>query len=132
MTETQVTRTVNTQQVPGAVVQQEKVSTSNQVDGQVYALAKANQAIWLIAHVIAILLALRFVFLILGANMTGIVLFIYNLSGVFVLPFRGIFPSPRTGEFYLDTAALLGIALYYLLAFILVKVFALFSRTAEV
>jgi hypothetical protein len=132
MTETQVTRTVNTQRVPGAVVQEERVATSNAVDPQVYAVAKTNQVIWFFAHVIGIVLALRFVFLLLGANMVGIVLFIYNISSVFVLPFRGIFPSPRTGEFYFDTAALLGIVLYYLLAFLLTKLMLLFSRTAEV
>jgi len=132
MTETKVTRTVSTHQTPQATVQQGQVSTSNQVDSEVFVLAKTHQVIWFIAHLIAIILGLRFVFLLLGANLTGIVLFIYNLSSVFVLPFRGIFPSPTTGEFYLDSAALLGIALYYLLAFLLVKGMALFSKTAEV
>ncbi|MDQ3008791.1 MAG: hypothetical protein M3Q81_04315 [bacterium] len=132
MIQTQVTRTVNTQEIPGATVQQENVTTSNQIDTQDYTLLKVNQVIWFFAHLIAGLLALRFVFLLLGANMTGIVLFIYNISSIFVLPFRGIFPAPTTGEFYMDTAALLGIALYYLLAFLLVRGLALFSRSAEI
>ncbi len=130
MIETQVTRTVSTQQTPGGNVQQEQVSTAQTVDPAVYTQAKINQVVWFLAHLIAIILGLRFVFLLLGANLRGIVLFIYNLSNVFVLPFRGIFPAPAAGEFYMDSAALLGIALYYLLAYIIVKAAAVFSRTA--
>ena len=43
-------------------------------------------------------------------------------------PFRGIFASPTTGEFYFDTAALLGIVMYYLLVFLIVKALELFSK----
>lgn len=131
MTETNVTRTVSNQKVGNTQVQQETVSAGQTIDQGEFTLAKLAQAIWFLAHFIAILLGLRFLFLLLGANMTGIVLSIYNISSVFVLPFRGIFPSPRTGEFYFDTAALLGILLYYLLAFILVKLLGIFSKNTE-
>lgn len=129
MTETQLTRTVQTQQVPGGSLQQEKVSTVRPGDAEMSAQAKIIQVIWFFAHLIAAILALRFVFLALGANMVGLVSFIYSISTFFVLPFRGIFPSPRTGEFYFDSAALLGIILYYLAAFLLVKVIGLFSKS---
>jgi len=128
MIETQTTRTVSNQQAGDTVVQQENVATAQVVDTQEFTIAKLGQVIWFMAHFVAILLGLRFLFQILGANLTGIVLLIYNISGIFVLPFRGIFPAPRAGEFYFDTAALLGIALYYLLAFLIIRGLYRFSK----
>lgn len=129
MSNTEVTRTVQSnRQVGGTVVQEESVSTGQVIDQQEYSLLKAAKFLWYIAHFISILLALRFVFLLLGANITGIVRIIYDLGGVFVMPFRGIFASPTTGEFYFDSASLLGIAMYYLLVFLIVKALELFSK----
>jgi hypothetical protein len=131
MTETQVTKTVSSQRVGGTNIKQETVASGEVMEQGEFTLAKLSQFVWYLAHFIAIILFLRFIFLLLGANMRGIVLFIYDVSNVFVLPFRGIFPSPRTGELYFDSAALLGIALYYLLAFLLAKALVLFSKNTE-
>jgi len=132
MPETVVTRTTSNQQVGGTNVQQEAVNSEVHVDGQEFTIAKANQVLWFIGHIIAVLLALRFIFLILGANMRGIVLFIYELSGVFILPFSGIFPSARTGEFFFDSAALLGILMYYLLILLITNALLLLSKRTNV
>lgn len=128
----QTVRTVKNQKVGDTSVQSEQVAQENVVDSGEFTLAKLNQVFWFVGHFIATLLFLRFIFLMLGANLTGIVRLIYDLSGVFILPFRGIFPSPRAGEFYFDTAALLGIVMYYLLIFLLVNVLQLFSKRAVV
>ena len=129
MPNTEVTRTVQSnRQVGGTAIHEEAVSSEQVIDKQEYSLLKAAKFLWYISHFIAIVLVLRFVFLLLGANITGIVRVIYDLGGVFVLPFRGIFPSPTTGEFYFDSAALLGIAMYYLLVFLVVKALELFSK----
>lgn len=132
MQETNVTRTVSNQRVGNTSVRQEQVTSENLIDKDEFTLAKLNQFVWYLTHFIAILLGLRFLFLFLGANITGIVLFIYDLSSIFVLPFRGIFPSPRTGEFFFDSAALLGIVLYYLFAYILTRILILFSKRTDV
>lgn len=135
MAETQIVRTVQNQQAGNTAVQKEAVVRNDKVtigDTHEFTLAKFEQIFWFIGHFIMALLTLRFVFLALGANLTGIVLFIYNLSSVFVLPFRGIFPSPRAGEFFFDSAALLGIGMYYLIIFLLIGIIRLFSkRTPE-
>lgn len=131
MAKASVTRTVSTQQVGDTNVQQERVVTSESPTPD-FALAKVAQLIWFVIHFIAIILGLRFLFLVLGANITGIVKVIYDLSSLFVMPFQGIFPSPRTGEFFFDSASVVGILLYYLLGLILTRVLVLLSSSTEV
>jgi hypothetical protein len=128
MIETQVIRTVKNEQAGGTAVQKEQVVSGKNADPQEFTLAKLEQLFWFVGHFIAALLTLRFIFLALGANLTGIVLFIYNLSSVFVIPFRGIFSSPQAGEFFFDTAALLGIGMFYILIFLVVNILRLFSK----
>lgn len=128
MEEVKVRRAVSANQVGNTKVVSEDVVQEHVADPQEFSLAKAAQVLMYFAHFIAILLGLRFIFLLLGANLRGIVLFIYNLSEVFVQPFKGIFPSPAAGGAYFDSAALLGIVIYYLLAFLIIKGIALFSR----
>jgi hypothetical protein len=114
MEKASVTRTVSNKQVGGTQVQKEEIVTD---EGQHpdFALAKVAQLVWYVIHFIAIVLGLRFAFLLFGANITGIVSVIYNFSSLFVMPFSGIFPSPRMGESFFDSASLIGIVLYYLL-----------------
>jgi hypothetical protein len=104
------------------------METHAHTDHKDFGIAKTSQVIWFIAHFISILLGLRFLFLALGANITGVVAMIYNTSTIFVYPFKDIFPSPQTGQFFFDTAALLGILMYYLLAFLLIRALLLFSK----
>ncbi len=124
----QSVRTVQTKQVGNTAVRKEQVSEGVVADPQEFGLAKISQVLWFIGHLIALLLGLRFLFLALGANMRGIVLFVYQVSSVFVFPFRGIFPSPREGEFYFDTAAILGILMFYILIFVITSALGLFSK----
>lgn len=131
MTETNVQKTYKTKNLGNTVVEEETVAVSEDVDPGEYMLAKISQVLWFVGHLIAILLGLRFLFLLLGANLTGIVLFIYNITNVLVLPFRGIFPSVREGVSFFDTAALLGIVMYYLAILLLDRILALFSKSTE-
>ncbi len=132
MTETTVRKTVKTKRFGNTDVIEEKVNATEEEDPGEFALAKFSQFFWFIGHVIAVLLALRFIFLLLGANLTGIVLFIYNITNVLVAPFRGIFPNVRTGESFFDTAALLAIIMYYLAILLIDRVILLFSKSTEV
>lgn len=137
MPETTVTRTTTNRRPATPVVQDTIIQTDTVASEHVvvasedFAFAKVFQVLWFITHFIAIMLGLRFVFYLLGANPTGIVSLIYTISEIFVFPFRGIFPSARTGEFFFDSAALLGILMYYLLVFLLTRAVLLFSRNTE-
>jgi uncharacterized protein YggT (Ycf19 family) len=68
----------------------------------------------LIFGLILLLLGLRIILLLFGANTSsGFVSFIYNASQPFVAPFRGIFPSQYLGSgFFIDTAAILAFIVY--------------------
>lgn len=97
-------RVVTTQTAPGTVVEPRS-----------YAAARV---IWFIAGVIITLLALRFLFLLLGANRgSGFVDFIYTMSYPFAAPFYGMFNYQSmygVGRFEIST--LVAIAVYALAA----------------
>lgn len=77
------------------------------------------------------LLLLRFLFKLTGANPgAGIVQFIYDLSEIFMLPFRFIFPTVAAGTIRLEWSVLVAMGLYALLVYGIVGLIDLF-RTAE-
>lgn len=81
-----------------------------------------TRAIWYIFGVIAAILALRIVLLMLSANpATPFVDFVYSISGIFVVPFYGIFDQPDYTKFYVDTSSIVAIVVYWLLAVGLAK-----------
>ena len=102
--------------------------SSEQVDGKEVGIFKLNQVVWLGIHLIGIVLALRFVFLLLGARVTGFVAVIYSLSLPFVRLFQGIFPAPSMNGSYFDTASLLALAMWYVFGFIVTYIISLFSN----
>lgn len=90
----------------------------------------ARRVVWYIAGFIIALLALRIILLLLGANRgSGFVDFIYALSGVFAAPFAGIFPAPTYGQFFFDTASVIAIIVYALIAWGLARLFTLNTPT---
>lgn len=93
-------------------VRRETVARRSSVPGAVV----ARRVIYYIGGVIIALLALRFLFLLLGANQgSAFVDFIYGLSGIFVAPFSGIFGEPTFGVSYFETSSLVAIVIYALL-----------------
>jgi uncharacterized protein YggT (Ycf19 family) len=114
--------------ISGTVVRKQHVVRENGMPEDEFALAKVNQVIWYITHLIAILIVLRVLFYLLGANPQGIVNFIYSLTNLFVAPFRGIFPSPSESGSFFDTAGVVAIGFYYLLAFILTSFLRILSK----
>ncbi len=109
-------------------VQRRTASQSTRADGRVV----ASRVIWYIAGFVIALLAIRTLLLALGANRaTGFVDFIYSVSGVFAAPFSGIFVTPSyNGQFYLDSASLVAIVVYALVAWGTAKLFTLTSTRA--
>lgn len=78
----------------------------------------AARVIWYVAGVIIVLLALRFVFALLGANKgNGFVDFIYSVSHPFAAPFFGIFNyQTEYGVSKFELSTLVAIAVYALIA----------------
>ena len=93
------------------------------------------RVIWFVAGVIVTALLLRFVFLLLGANpLNGFVDFIYDFTGPFVAPFRGIFGTTiaTSGQHILEWATLVAIAVYSIAAALIVQLITPRRRTTTV
>lgn len=75
----------------------------------------ARRFVYWVGGFIIALIALRFIFLLLGANRgSGFVNFIYDLTSVLVAPFNGIFGEPTFGVSYFETSSLVAIIIYAL------------------
>lgn len=89
---------------------------------------KANAYVWYVVGVIDVLVALRFIFFILGAKNTGFTSILYQVTYPFVALFKGIFPSPTSDTGYFDTAAVLAIIVYVLLGWGIVSLIDISKR----
>lgn len=116
-------------QVGGANVQRRTVSRTTQTSGVVV----AQRVVWFFAGFIIVFLALRVLLLLLAANQGNFFVdFVYAVGGFFAAPFVGIFGSPTYGQVYFDTASVVGIVVYALLAWGLVKLITLTRPQEEV
>ncbi len=120
---------VTVTQTPTATVQTQTVKTRGTVSD--FFVSKTNQVIFTFVGIIALLLLLRIVFLLLGANQVGIVDFILSITQIFVAPFIGIFPSPSSGASYFEVASVVAIVIYAIFGTILGVIIDLFSTKAE-
>jgi len=113
----------------GSTVERQTVtSTATPSSGVV-----AQRVIWYIFGFIIVLLAIRVLLFMLGANRdSGFVDFIYAVTGVFSAPFAGIFPAPNYGQFFFDTASVVAMVVYALVAWGLAKLFTLTSARRDV
>jgi NADH:ubiquinone oxidoreductase subunit 6 (subunit J) len=121
-------KTVLNQNVDGADVYQEEVVENTVVDPQSARISKTRQVVWFFGYLILTMISLRFIFLLLGARRIGVVDFIYDLTAVFILPFRGVFPSNQIEGSFFDSASLLALVMYYLLVYLLDQLILLFSK----
>jgi len=80
------------------------------------------RVVWFVFGAIEILIAIRFVLMLLGANAeAGFVQFVYTLSGIFMIPFNAVFGTTDTaGGATIEWSALVAIAVYALIAWGLV------------
>ncbi len=80
-----------------------------------------SRVIMFVFGVIEVLIAIRFVLMLLGANAeAGFVKMIYGVSGVFMAPFIAIFNTQEAGGAVFDWSAHVAIAVYALVAWGLV------------
>lgn len=100
------------EQVGNTTVQRQSVAKTTEVSGAVV----AQRVIYYVGGVIIALLAVRMLLQLLGANQgNGFVDFVYALSGIFVMPFFGIFGEPTFGQSHFETSTLVAIVVYALL-----------------
>ena len=83
--------------------------------------ASANRLVWFLLELVNFLLLLRVVFRFLGARDVGFASFLYSLTNPLVAPFVGIFPAPSAGGAYIDTAAIVAMVVYALVAWAIVS-----------
>ncbi len=126
---TEVNETVTTKQdagvdATGAQVQQK----SRSIDTNVVAdsTTTASNFVWYILGVIEVLIGLRFILKIFGANPnSGFVDFIYTVTGVLTAPFDNIFgvTSTKSGDVHsvFEPSILVAAAVYALIAWGIVK-----------
>ena len=114
-------RTTEEQQGPTNVQRQTVATKSNQNTAVI-----AQRVVWYITGIILTFLALRVVLLLLGANQGNFFVdFVYAVGGFFAAPFAGIFETPTYGESFFDTASVVAIVVYTLLAWGIAKAFTL-------
>jgi uncharacterized protein YggT (Ycf19 family) len=100
------------------VVRSEHVSVPSAATLRAATIGRINQVIYYIFGVLCVLLAIRFVLLLLGASAgSSFVRLIYGLSQPFVLPFQGIFGEPTFDGSVIEWSSLVGIIVYSLVAY---------------
>ncbi len=119
----QVSQTSTAAQVPtsGEVIAAKQEAESD----------RGNAWVWYIVGVIDLLLLLRIVFYLAGAESVGFANLLYGITGPLVAPFRGIFPNPDAAGSYFDMAALAAIVIFALLGWIVSRLIDLATRPAN-
>ncbi len=83
---------------------------------------KATQFVWLILVIIEIILGLRFLLHLIGANPSApFASWIYGISGVFLWPFIGLVGTPAAGGVVFDTTTLIAMLVYLLVFWVIAK-----------
>jgi len=113
-------------------VRSEFVSVPSEGTRRGMAVTRINQILYFVFGIINVLLAMRFVLLLLGASQaSSFVNLIYGLSRPFVLPFQGIFGEPTFNGSVIEWASLVGIIIYALVAYGLTRLVALIYAPAS-
>lgn len=125
--ETEVQETTTTD--GNTTVQRQTVARNSQVS----AIVVAQRIVWFLAGFISVIIALRFVLLLLGANRgAGFTDFIYSISAPFVAPFVGMFGEPVYGESVFEVSSILAIVIYLLLGLGIAKLLTLARPQDEI
>lgn len=123
------TTTVSEDPVTGTTAK--RTTTITRTSLQDFFVSKTNQVIFAIVAIIDLLILLRFVFLLLGANQVGFVTLIMNLTEIFVAPAKGIFPSTSVPGGYFEVASIVAIVMWLIFAYIVSLIISLFSSHTE-
>ena len=95
--------------------------------GPALVVAKVNQILWFVCAVLEILLLLRVVLLLVGANPRApFAAFIYGVTQPLLWPFLGLLPSPGArGGSVLEMGALVAMLIYFLLFWLVTQLLRL-------
>lgn len=86
-------------------------------------LAKTTQIIWLVTSVLEVLIGIRVLLKLLGANpQAGFAQFVYGITAVFLAPFSALFPSPSAAGSVLEMSSLVAMLVYALLAWGIIRI----------
>src|SRR5438552_18557709 len=88
---------------------------------------RAIQAVWWIVGFIDVLIAIRFVLKLFGANPAPFVRFMYDVTWPFVAPFHGIFNTDQVGRSILEPESPVAIAIYTLIGWGIVSLIRLLT-----
>lgn len=120
------TTTVRETNQPGLGQVVEQKFTEDEVENP---RSRSESIIHYILTVLEILLALRLVFRLLGANPgNGLVNFLYTLTAPLVAPFVGIFRQPVAPNSVLEWSTVIGMIIYALVAYLIIHFIHLSSR----
>ena len=112
----------------GSQVQQEVVEN---VAAQHYlTVLRVTQVVWLMFGILEGLILIRILLRLIGANpASGFAALIYGVTDVFLWPFLGLTVTPQVGIFALDLSAIIGMVIYLLAGWIVVRlIWLLFYR----
>jgi hypothetical protein len=77
---------------------------------------QVNRILWSLVAFLELLLALRFILRMIGANPdSGFAVFMYGLSGIFVGPFNGLVATPTSGGVPLEVTTFIAMIFYGIL-----------------
>jgi YggT family protein len=84
---------------------------------------KATQVVWLLLGILEAFLALRFILKLIGANPgSPVAVFIYGLTGLFLLPFAGLTATPQLGGMVLELSTMVAMVVYALIAWAIERI----------
>ncbi len=85
--------------------------------------SQLSRIVWTVVSILEILLGLRFMLKLIGANPdSGFSIFIYGITSLFVAPFRALVGTPTAGGSVFEFTTFIAMAIYALLAWIIVRV----------
>ena len=95
------------------------------------AIYKVTQFIWLLFGGLEALIGIRVILMLIGANpATPFTAFVYQLSELFLWPFRNIVANPAFGNFVLEITSLIAMIVYPLIAWAIVRlIWVIFYRS---
>ena len=102
-----------------------QVSTTATDEGQKHrdVTFKVTSILWLLLGLLEGALALRFIFMLLGANPENtFAKFLYGVTGLFVAPFASLIGAPALGRSTFEVSTLIAMAVYALAAWALERI----------
>lgn len=108
---------------------QRRVVRNTAADMRVF-LSRVTQVIWLLFGFLEVLIGLRIVLKLIGANPgAAFAQIIYGVTEVFLWPFSGLTPTPGVGAFQFEISSVIGMIVYALIAWGITRlIWVLFYR----